>query len=76
MNLFCNFHKSVGHEEKDFHAFNLMREQTSDMYRIQEENVVAEGGVLQYNTQSGFNPWNRGTFGRGRGIGNFGRGGR
>jgi hypothetical protein len=33
-NLFCNLCKSVGHEEKDFHAFNLMRESTSYMYRI------------------------------------------
>jgi hypothetical protein len=53
-----------------------MREHTSDMYRIQEENVATEGGGQQYNNQRGFNPGNRGNFGRGRGRGNFGRGGR
>jgi hypothetical protein len=51
-----------------------MREHTSDMYIIQEENVVTEGG--QYNNQRGFNQGNRGGFGRGRGRENFGRGGR
>jgi hypothetical protein len=33
-NLFCNFLKSVGHEEKYFHTFDLMREHTSYMYMI------------------------------------------
>jgi hypothetical protein len=75
-NLFCNFCKSVGHEEKDCRAFDLMREHTSDMYRIQEENVAAEVGGPQYNNQRGFNQGNKGNFGRGRGRGNFGRGGR
>jgi len=32
-NLFCNFCKSVGHEKKDFRAFDLMRECTIDAYR-------------------------------------------
>jgi hypothetical protein len=54
-NLFCNFCKSVGHDEKDCHAFDLMRECTSDAYKIQEENVTVEGGVPQYNTLRGFN---------------------
>jgi hypothetical protein len=44
-NLFCNFCKSVGHDEKDYCAFNLMREHTVDAYKIQEENAAAEGGV-------------------------------
>jgi hypothetical protein len=56
--------------------FDLMRECTSNMYRIQEENVVVEGGGPQYKNQIGFNQGNRGKFGRGRGKGNFGRGGR
>jgi hypothetical protein len=34
----------VGYEDNDCHAFDLMRESTLDMYRIQEENVVTEGG--------------------------------
>jgi hypothetical protein len=75
-NLFCNFCKSVGHEEKDCHVFDLLRERTSDMYRIQEENTDADGGGAQYNNQRGFNQGNKGNFGRGRGRGNFGRGGR
>jgi hypothetical protein len=54
-NLFCNFCKFVGHDEKDCHTFDLMRERTSDAYRIREENFVAEGGVSQYNTLRGFN---------------------
>jgi hypothetical protein len=35
-NLFCNFFKYVGHDEKDCCVFDLMRECTSDVYRIQE----------------------------------------
>jgi hypothetical protein len=53
-----------------------MRECTSDMYKIQEENVVAEGGGPQYNNKRGFNLGNKGKFDRGRGKGNFGRGGK
>jgi hypothetical protein len=74
--LILQFLQVIGHEEKDFHTFDLMREHTSYMYKIQEENVVIEGGGPQYNNQRGFNPGNRGNFGRGRGRGNFGRGGR
>jgi hypothetical protein len=37
-NCFAFFCKYLGHEEKDFCAFDLMREHTFDMYRIQEEN--------------------------------------
>jgi hypothetical protein len=48
-NLFCNFCKLVGHEEKDCHVFDLMRECTSYMYKIQEENVVKDGGGPRYN---------------------------
>jgi hypothetical protein len=33
-----------------------MREHTSDMYRIQEENTMTEGGIPQYNNQRGFIP--------------------
>jgi hypothetical protein len=56
-------------------AFDLLRERTSDMYQIQEENTSAEGGGAQYNNQRGFNQGNKGNFGRGRGRGTFGRGG-
>jgi hypothetical protein len=48
-NLFCNFCKSVEHEEKDCCTFDLMREHTSNMYMIQEENVATDEGGQQYN---------------------------
>jgi hypothetical protein len=54
----------------------LMRECTSDMYTIQEENVAIEGGGPKYNNQRGFNPGNRGNFSRVPGRGNFCIGGR
>jgi hypothetical protein len=43
-NLFCIFSKSVGHDEKECHAFDLMREHTMDAYIVQGEEG-AEGGV-------------------------------
>jgi hypothetical protein len=63
--LFFNFFKSVGHEEKDLRAFDLMRGCTSNMYMIQEENATIDGGGPQYNNHRGFTPGNRGNFGRG-----------
>jgi hypothetical protein len=41
-----------------------MRDHTSYMYMIHEENVTIDGGVPWYNNQRGFNLWNRGSFGR------------
>jgi hypothetical protein len=35
-----------------------MRERTSDMYRIQEENVATEGDGPKYNNRRGFDPRN------------------
>jgi hypothetical protein len=55
----------MGHEEKYFNTFHLMREHTSDMYKIQEDNVIEKWGVPQYNNQIGFNLGNKGNFGRG-----------
>jgi hypothetical protein len=49
---FFNFCKSVGHDEKDCCAFDLMRECISYAYRVQGEE--SEGGGLQYNTPRGF----------------------
>jgi hypothetical protein len=66
--MFCNFCKSVGHEEKDCHAFDLMRECTADAYRVQGEE--SEGGASQYNTPRGYNQGGRGGF-RGHGRGGF-----
>jgi hypothetical protein len=62
---FSNFCKLVGHDEKDHRAFNLMREHTSDMYKIKEEHAVTKGGGPEYNGQRGFNPENHRGFGRG-----------
>jgi hypothetical protein len=45
-------------------VFDLMREHTLDMYRIREENVTIEVRGPKYNNQRGFNPGNRGNFGR------------
>jgi hypothetical protein len=53
-----------------------MRERTSYMYMIQEENFSTEVGGPQYNNQTSFNQGNIGNFDKGRGRGNFGRGGR
>jgi hypothetical protein len=45
------------HEDKDSRAFYLMRECTSNMYKIQEENVGIEGGG-KYNNRRGSNQGN------------------
>jgi hypothetical protein len=71
-NLFCNFCKLVGHDEKECCAFNLMREFTVDAYSFQWEEGL-EGGVLQYNTLRGYNQGGRVGF-IGQGRGGFGRG--
>jgi hypothetical protein len=34
----------VGHEDKDSHALDLMRQCTTYMYKIQEENATIEKG--------------------------------
>jgi hypothetical protein len=34
---FCNFCKSVGHEDKDCRTLEIMKERTSDTYRVQDE---------------------------------------
>jgi hypothetical protein len=54
-NLFFNFFKYVGHDEKDCRVFELMRKHTLDAYIIQEEYFIVEGGVPQYNTPRRFN---------------------
>jgi hypothetical protein len=42
--IFC---KSIGHEEKDCHTFDLLRECTLDIYKIQEENTGTYGNNMQ-----------------------------
>jgi hypothetical protein len=73
--LYFNFCKSVRHNEKYCRTFDLMRECTSNDYKIREENVVAKGGIPQYNTPRGFNQGGHGGFNRGLGCGGFGQGG-
>jgi hypothetical protein len=34
---FCNFCKSVGHEDKNCRTLELMKERTSDAYKMQDE---------------------------------------
>jgi hypothetical protein len=70
--LILQFLQVHRHEEKDCHPFYFMRERTTNMYRIQEENGVTKGGGPQYNNQRGFNQGNRGNFDRGQGRGGRG----
>jgi hypothetical protein len=72
-NLYCTFCKSMGHDDRDCRAYDLMHERSRDIYKIQGE-VQQEGNTTQYNSpgRGNFNP--RGGFrGRGRG-GGMGRG--
>jgi hypothetical protein len=39
---YCNFCKSVGHDDKDCRTMELMRERTSDTYRVQEEMMTGQ----------------------------------
>jgi hypothetical protein len=39
---YCNFCKSVGHDDKDRRTLELMREITSDTYRVQEEMMSVQ----------------------------------
>jgi hypothetical protein len=74
-NLYCNFLKSVGHDEKDWCTLDLMREHNVDSYIVQGEEGK-EGGVPQCNTWKGYNQGGRcifichrrGGFNRGRGT--------
>jgi hypothetical protein len=69
-NLFCNFCKFVGHDEKDFRTLDLMRKCITDAYIVQWEEGP-KGGITQYNTlrryRGGFKGQRRGGFGRGKG---------
>jgi hypothetical protein len=68
-NLFHNFCKLVGHDEKEFHAFDLMRECTVDAYKFQGEEL--EGGFSLHNTPiGGYHQGERGGL-RGSGRGGF-----
>jgi hypothetical protein len=65
MKLYYTFCKSVGHDEKECRAYDLLHERSRDNYKIQGK-VQQEGITTQYNSlgKGKFNP--RGGF-RGRG---------
>jgi hypothetical protein len=48
---FCNFCKSLGHEKKDHRTLEIMKERTSDAYRMQFEPMACPH-VQQYNNVS------------------------
>jgi hypothetical protein len=56
-NLYCTFCKSVGHNDRDFRAYDLMHEILRDIYKIQGE-AQQEGNTPQYNSleRGNFNP--------------------
>ena len=56
-NLYCTFCKSIGHDDRDCRAYDLMHERSRDIYKIQGE-VQQEGNTTQYNShgRGNFNP--------------------
>jgi hypothetical protein len=61
---FCNFCKSVGHEDKDCRTLEIMKERTSYAYRVQDEHddrttcttSLQFGAPTQYNNAQQFGP--------------------
>ena len=51
--LYCMFFSSVGHEDSNCHALDIMRERTQDVYAMQSEqqNQPTEG--VQYDPGRG-----------------------
>ena len=45
---YYNFCKSVGHDDKDYRTMELMRERTSDAYRVKVE-IMAGQDAPQFN---------------------------
>jgi ribosomal protein S18 len=41
-NAYCTFCKSVGNDDKDYKTMDLMRERTSDTYRVQAEMMTGK----------------------------------
>jgi hypothetical protein len=52
---YCSFFKSVGHDDKDCRTLELMRERTSDTYRMQEEMMTGQDALQFNNVQPQFN---------------------
>ena len=42
-NPYCQFYKSVGHNEDECRSYDLMRERTYDAYRVQNEGLSNDG---------------------------------
>ena len=38
MNLYCTFCQSIGHEDKDYHTYDLLHDRTIDMYYVNGED--------------------------------------
>ena len=52
---FCNFCKSVGHEDKDSRTLEIMKESTSDTYMVWDELMTGlPTQLLQYNNVQHF----------------------
>jgi hypothetical protein len=51
MNLYYTFCKTVGHDDRDCRAFDLMQERSRDIYNIKGE-VHQDGNNAQYNSPS------------------------
>jgi hypothetical protein len=47
-NSYCTFCKSVGHDDKDCRTMELMRERTSDAYKVQAEMIIGQAAP-QFN---------------------------
>jgi len=74
-NSFCDFYKSVGHDIHCYHVLDLMWEDISDTYHIQEGDV-RKGDAQQYERLDYLTPmWGHGTLGWGQGLAMRGRGG-
>ena len=70
-NLFCTFCKSVGHDENNWRAYELMMERTQDVYVMQSDQLNNNGNAQYDQGRVGRGVfigrgWNLG-FGRGRG---------
>jgi hypothetical protein len=39
---FCNFFKSVGHEEKDNRTLEMIKEMIVDTYKVHDEHVIGQ----------------------------------
>jgi hypothetical protein len=57
-NSYCTFCKSVGHDDKDCRTMELMRERTSDAYRVQAEMMTGQAAPQFNQTPAPYNTCN------------------